>query len=45
MELKEFNPTQEEFNSMQYATIATEKGEMKFKLIECECKISAMVTR
>ncbi|WP_300691364.1 MULTISPECIES: peptidylprolyl isomerase [Helicobacter] len=36
MELKEFNPTQEEFNSMQYATIATEKGEMKFKLFPKE---------
>ncbi|MDE5925878.1 MAG: peptidylprolyl isomerase [Helicobacter sp.] len=36
MELKEFNPTQEELNSMQYATIATEKGEMKFKLFPKE---------
>lgn len=32
MELKEFNPTQEELNLMQYATISTEKGEMKLKL-------------
>ncbi|TLD85504.1 peptidylprolyl isomerase [Helicobacter sp. MIT 05-5294] len=32
MELKEFNPTQEELDLMQYATISTEKGEMKLKL-------------
>ncbi|WP_297809829.1 peptidylprolyl isomerase [uncultured Helicobacter sp.] len=32
MELKEFNPTQEELDSMQYAIISTQKGQMKFKL-------------
>lgn len=36
MELKEFNPTQEELDAMQYATISTEKGEMKLKLFPKE---------
>lgn len=36
MELKEFNPTQEELDTMQYATISTEKGEMKLKLFPQE---------
>ncbi len=36
MELKEFNPTQEELDTMQYATISTEKGAMKLKLFPQE---------
>ncbi|MDD6055077.1 MAG: peptidylprolyl isomerase [Helicobacter sp.] len=32
MELKNFNPTKEELQEMQYATITTEKGDMKLKL-------------
>lgn len=36
MELKEFNPTQEELDAMQYAIISTEKGEMKLKLFPKE---------
>ncbi|MBD5165828.1 peptidylprolyl isomerase [Helicobacter sp.] len=36
MELKEFNPTQEDLDAMQYATISTEKGEMKLKLFPQE---------